>query len=212
MGTKHVAKLAALTSLLLASVTAWADPIFDVSLDTSSISGTVGQVVFELVDGDGVVDNSVALSGFSFGGGAIAGAADYLGTSGVTGDLSGSIAMDDSGGLAVFTQPLTFGSSLMFAMTATNNFLSLGSPDAFSMALLTSDFSACYSDDQNSCALLQLDLTGEPLTVASFTLNGAMAQSLPAPVVTVPEPASLLLLASGIAILLPFGRRTTGCA
>ena len=48
----------------LAAPTAWADPTFNVSLNTSSISGTTGQVVFELIDGDGVVDNSLSLANF----------------------------------------------------------------------------------------------------------------------------------------------------
>jgi hypothetical protein len=176
-----------------------ADATFDVSLDTSAISGTDGQVVFELIDGDGTVENFVSLSSFDLGGGAIGAPADYLGSSGVSGDLSGTIAMDDSGASAFFTQLVNFGTSLVFRLSTTN---APGvTPDAFSMALYTPDFSACYSDDSIGCTLLRLDLVGGTLSPASFALNGASAQELPAPVVTlasVPEPASLLLLAAGL--------------
>jgi len=194
--------MTSLAGLLFWTVAATADPTFNVSLDTSSILGTTGQVVFELIDGDGVVDNSVLLSSFAFGGGSVAAPADYQGTTGVNGDLSGSVSMNDSAPLALFTQLLTFGSSLSFQITATNNFSGGGSPDGFSMGLYTPDFSACYSDDQVGCLLLQLDIAGGTLSASSFTLNGASAEGLPAPIVTLvgtlPEPASLLLLIIGI--------------
>lgn len=199
MQTGQTLKGTLLAGLLLVAPTAWADPTFNVSLNTSSISGTTGQVVFELIDGDGVVNNSLSLANFDFGGGSIAGAPDYVGTSGVSGDLSSSISMDDSGGFAAFTQPLTFGASFSFQLTTTNNFSGSPAPDAFSMALCAPDFSACFSDDQASGLLLQLDLTGGTLSPASFTVNGASAQGLPAPVVTfattAPEPSTGLLFA-----------------
>jgi hypothetical protein len=202
MEAKCVLKGAVVASLFFAAATARADAMFSVSLDTSSVAGMTEQVVFELIDGDGVIDNSVLLAAFGLGGGTIAGAADYFGTTGVSGDLGSSVSTNDSGGFAVLAQLVTFGSSFSFQLTASNNFLGSGSPDAFSMALYTPDFRACYSDDQVSCVLLQLDLTGGTLSPASFVLNGASAAGLPAPVVTfgntVPEPASLFLLAIGL--------------
>ena len=198
MKRHYIAAIVFAASMLGASG-ACADATFDVSLDTSAISGADGQVVFELIDGDGVVDNSLSLSSFDLGGGAIGAPADYLGSSGVSGDLSGTIAMDDSGGSAFFTQLVSFGTSLVFRLSTTN--VPGGTPDAFSMALYTPDFSACYSDDQIGCTLLQVDLVGGTLSPASFALNGASAQDLPAPVVTLasaPEPASLLLLVAGL--------------
>jgi hypothetical protein len=214
MQMKPCIKAAFLMSLLLATASAGAYQTFSVSLDTSSISSTTEEVVFELVDGDGVVDNSLLLSKFTFGGGMVAGAADYLGTTGVTGDLSSSISMDDSGALALFAQPLIFGSSLTFMVTASNTFSGSGAPDALSMALYTPDLSACLSDDQTSCVLLQLDLTGGTLRPASFILNAASAQQLPAPVVTVgtvPEPASIVLLATAIMSVVTLrGRKAKG--
>jgi hypothetical protein len=201
MKRHYALQMITVAGLLLAMSGARADPTFEVSLDTSAISGTSEQLVFEFVDGDGSVNNSVSLSDFTLGGGAAAAPADYMGSTGVSGDVASGITMDDSGGTALFTQLVTFGSSLMFRLNTTNVFSGSGAPDALSMAVYTSNFSACYSDDQIGCTLLELDLTGNALAPSSFTLHGASAQGLPAPVVTLatPEPASLLLLAAGFA-------------
>jgi PEP-CTERM motif len=62
----------------------------------------------------------------------------------------------------------------------------------------------CHSDDAVAGDLLELKLTDNLLSPSSFILNGASAQSLPAPVITTasttttPEPASVLLLAFGL--------------
>ena len=186
----------------LAAASARADS-FDVTLNTSSLSGT--QVLaFLLTDGDGVVDNSATLSGFTFGGGAAQGTPDYLGSTGVSGDLTSGIAMDDTSlATSIFTQDFTPGSSLSFLLNITNNFAG-GTPDTFAMEICNSTLTTCYSDDTSTGAMLVLNLLGGTLAPSSFILNGAMDQDLPAPVVTegssgnVPEPSSLLLLAAAL--------------
>jgi hypothetical protein len=169
MKRHYALQMITVAGLLLAMSGARADPTFEVSLDTSAISGTSEQLVFEFVDGDGSVNNSVSLSDFTLGGGAAAAPADYMGSTGVSGDVASGITMDDSGGTALFTQLVTFGSSLMFRLNTTNVFSGSGAPDALSMAVYTSNFSACYSDDQIGCTLLELDLTGNALAPSSFT-------------------------------------------
>ena len=195
----QIIALAVLAATLTAA-TARADS-FNVSLDTSALSGT--QVLaFGFTDGDGVVNNSAAMSAFNFGGGSAVGLPEYLGT-GVSGDLTSGIAMDDSGFSALFAQQFNVGSALSFSLNISNIFGG-GTPDALAMYLCDVGLSSCYSNDSSSGAMLVLNLTGGTLSPSSFILNGADDQGLPAPVVTisetsVPEPSSSLLLAMGLA-------------
>ena len=193
---------------LIAAGQAKADD-FDVTLNTSSLTGP--QILaFGFVDGDGSVNNSVTLSNFSFNGGNAVGPANYLGTTGVSGDLGSSITLNDSGLTALFTETFNPGASLSFLLGTTNNFAGT-TPDALAMYVCDTSLN-CYSDDP-STAMLQLDLTGNPLTPSSFSLSGATDQGLPAPVVTIPgttmttpEPGTVFLVGSSL-ILAAVGRR-----
>jgi hypothetical protein len=178
---------------------------FTVTLDTSPLSGP--QILaFGLTDGDGTADNTITLSGFGFGGGgAIAGTEDCtlgggLSGLGCSGDLTGGVSLSDVDFLTFFLQQFTAGASLSFTLSTTNNFAS-GFPDQFAMYVCDPSFSTCYSDDLSQ-AMLQLDLTGQPLSPSSFVLNAATDQTLRAPVVTgvpaVPEPGLLVLMSAAM--------------
>ena len=214
MRVNRMFQIIALASLavVLAAASARADGgIVNVTLNTSSLSGTQ-TIIFGITDGDGVADNNVALSDFNLGGGSAQGSATYSG-SGISGDLSSVIALDDSGFSALFEQQVNVGSSLSFVLSTTDNFAG-GTPDAFAMYLCDSTVSTCYSDDALSGAMLILNLTGGTVTPSSFILNGASDQNLPAPVVTgvnAPEPTSVLLLGFGLASLCLMNcRRSSG--
>jgi PEP-CTERM motif-containing protein len=170
---------------------------FNISLNTSPLSGAQ-LIVFGLTDGDGVANNTITLAAFDFGGGSALGSPDLLGTTGATGSLTTGIAMNDTSFQALFSQEFNPGSSLSFLLTTTNNIAGV-TPDAFAMSVCSTTLTTCYSDDAATGALLVLNLLGGTLSPSSFTLNGASAQSLQPPLVAAtPEPATLLLLGTGL--------------
>jgi len=193
---KLISNLFAGLLLLSAASGALADS-FSVEINTTPLSGTQ-TIAFSLTDGDGIADNLIQLTNFSFGGGSPLGGPTYQG-SGVSGDLANGIKLTDSDFLELFSQQFKAGSSLSFTLNTTDAFAG-GSPDGFLMYLCDATFSACYSDDPVTDSLLFLSLTGDPLTTKDFVLNGAAAQGLNAPMVaSIPEPRlSLIVLAIGL--------------
>ena len=209
---KPVATIATWTAALLLVAAAARAASFRVTLDTSPLSGPQ-TIAFALTNFNGA-SNTVALADFSFGGGSeIAGSEDctFGGTFsglGCSGDLASGVTLEDLDPTAAFfTQLFNPGLSLSFVLTSTNS-SGGGVPDQFAMALCDGGLTTCYSDDASG-ALLLLDLNGGSLSVPNFVTFGASLQNLDAPLVTpvvdttqVPEPATVLLLASGAATAL----------
>lgn len=222
MNMKRIFPVIAATVLVSLLVPAGRADSFDVSLNTSALSGTTQVLAFGLTNNDGVADNTISLTGFNFGtgGSAVSGTQDctlggFLSGAGCGGNLTSGVTLTDSATEAFFDEAFTVGSSLSFAMTTTNAFAG-GIPDGFAMYLCNATLSSCYSDDSSTTAMLVLGLAGTPLTPSSFTLNAATAQGLPAPVVTAatgsggttaPEPPAVLLLGLGVLALAFWSRK-----
>ena len=160
------------------------------TLDTSPLVGT-HVLGFVLVDNN-AGSNTVTVSDFNFGGGAAVAFTDecFPGSPGCTGDLSGAVTLSDSDFLVTFSQQFVAGSGLSFVVNATNGYLG-GIPDNFGMFICDSGFTIC------SEAMLSIDLGG------SFASTGAPELGLDAPNVTtgltpVPEPATMILLGTGL--------------
>ena len=180
-----------------------------VTIDTSPLSG-IQTIGFGLTNSDGSA-NTVSLSAFDFGGGsAVSGSQDctfggLFSGAGCSGDLTSGVTLEDVDVAALFTQQFEAGSTLSFLLTSTNNY-SGPVPDQFAFYLCDATISACFSDDESG-AMLLLDLVGGPLTPSSFVRFGAAGAGLDAPTVTeapvsvpVPEPGTLLLLAGGLSV------------
>ncbi|HEX5229016.1 MAG TPA: NF038129 family PEP-CTERM protein [Bryobacteraceae bacterium] len=191
---------------------AWADAIYNVSLDTSNLIGnTAGpfSLDFQFNDGSGTNDgnNTVTLSNFAFGAGGPTGSAVTNGS--VSGDLTSSVTLTDSDFFNEFTQTFTPGSTLVFTIDLTTNVDAGGVPDEFTFAILDStDAEIPTLGPFDTVLLADIDSSSPALFgYASDPSRGTAATgdtlAFDAPVVTspVPEPSVLWMSASGLAIL-----------
>lgn len=166
---------------------------------------------FQLNDGSGTNDgnNTASLSSFSFGaGGGPSGSASLIG--GASGDLSSTVTIKDKSFLNDFTQGFTAGSSLSFTLNLTTNVDAGSVPDEFTFAILDSTGSELPTKSPlnvfslvNITSKLQVQTFGSdpsrpPVAGGSPIDTGAPTATL----VNVPEPASFMLLAVGLFLLL----------
>lgn len=192
--------LGALLVVLLSQATARADTI---SVDTSSLQGSPPgsfQLAFILLDasisGDG--NNTAMLSDFAFGGGS----AGSILTSGggVSGDFTSGLTFTDTNpsGFNFIASGFTPGSVLSFSLSMTANLDSKINPmsglpgDQFLFFILDSTGNPIPSTDS---------VTPDAFAIATVTPSGLSVQQFSIPAeTTVPEPSSILLLGSGMAL------------
>jgi hypothetical protein len=190
---------------------AWANAIVNVTVNTSGLLAQPGsEVVFVLTDGSGANDanNLVMLTDVSLGGGT-AGAIDALNTQGgATGDLGSGVTLTDSSFLNLFGQSFTAGTSLSFVLNLTTNVDAGGTPDQFALMLVDPSGTLLPSSDPFG-SLLSVNLDSANPLFQNFNpdLVAVTPAETPAPV---PEPASLLLLGSGLASMSAWRRRSRG--
>jgi hypothetical protein len=163
------------------------------------------QIDLQLTDGSGTGDANytATVTGFNFGGGALLGTPTNTG--GVTGSLSSTVTLVDSGFFNNFQQSFTAGSTLSFMVDLTTNLDAGGTPDAFTFAILDSLGNNISTSDPGG-SLLTVNLDSAKPTVTTFAGTGNYASV--SATVTTPEPGTLTLLGTGITGgLMALGRR-----
>ena len=178
--------------LIFAPVLARADQIFDVSLNTSSISGSTLTLSFQLTDGSGTSDanNTVTVSGLNFGaGGSSSGTANLAG--GATGNSTAGFVLTDSNFFNAVEQQFVAGSMLSFRFDLTSNSDAI-TPDEFAFSI-----EEIATTDPGG-ALVVADIGGTPQTFTSSSPYQALGAAQVTPATPAPEPSSLLLLGCGL--------------
>jgi hypothetical protein len=188
--------------LLIFHTAAAASAVFNVTVDSTVLSGSPGVLVFDLIDG-GPPDNSVILSALVSDG--TQGATSTAG--GVTG--SGPWLFTDAGGSFFNELQIPFnpmGSSLSFSFTTSDNPPDPSSfADSFSFFILNTDLTTplITTDDPtgaNSVFLYSFGQGEQGLLVYTADQDDFSIAVIPQPSV-VPEPGTLALLVGGIVAL-----------
>ncbi len=193
---------------LFCAVSAMAGPItYDVTVDTSSIPGTMGSLDFNFNPGS-LVTQFAQLQILSFtSDGSLAGDCP-CGTGDVTGQLPSTLTFDNGTGFNDYFDDFTYGSTISFAVSLYGPALS--SPDGMSTSGSTFAFSM-FSD--SAIPVLTSDTTdGFAFTIdvnldGSTTVNNFSTQTTVTPATgqppggTVPEPGNLILAGCALVCL-----------
>jgi hypothetical protein len=179
-----------------------------VTVNTTSFVGSTNpfEVFFSLTDGSGSGDgnNTVTLSGFSFGSGGSAGAVDTGNTSNAAGDLASGVTMNDANFSDSFAAFFTPGSSLSFTIADAFTSLDSPTPDMLSFALVDNGALLTTNDPSLNDNLLTLTLDSASGTTAVYTDQNA-SDSVGTPTVgspvSAPEPHAWMLLIAGLGLL-----------
>ncbi len=187
---------------------ALASPItYDVTVDTSSLNGTTGSLDFNFNPGP-LVTQPADLQILNFTGGSFQNCAaniqGFCATGDVTGTLPGTLTFDNGTGFNDYFDGFTYGNALSFdvslygpALSAPNGTATSGSTFAFSM----------FSDAAGTLPALTSNLAeGFAVTIdvnldGSTTPTNFSSETTLAPVGTIPEPGSIALVGSAVALL-----------
>jgi MYXO-CTERM domain-containing protein len=196
---------------------ALADITYDVTVDTSSISGTAGSLDFNFNPGPLVTQTADAqILSFASDGLLVSCAANIQGfcpTGDVSGTLPGTVTLDNGTGFNDYFDNFTFGSTLSFAVDLYGP--AVDSPDGVSTSGSTFALSM-FSDAAGTIPALTTDTTdGFAATIdvnldGSTTVNNYSTETgivIATPVTATPEPSGLGPAATLLVLLACFGWR-----
>lgn len=201
--------------------TAIADAIYNVTLNTSSLVGDPAgpfYVYGAFTDGSGIGDanNTVTLSNFTFGGGSALGSPFVFG--GASGSLETGVTITDSSFFSFFAEQFAPGLQLSFSLDLTLNDDSGGTPDRFSFFLLDSSQVPLPTLAPSGDYFFGADIysTGPIFdaygsdTSRSLSVGGPVSIPVPtiASVSSVPEPSTIYLLGSALAMMVALRHRS----
>lgn len=182
-----------------ASLSVWGMAL-NVSIDSTGLAGTSAFLAFDVIDGDGVIDNTVQINGFL---------ADTtfdsslaLLTGDATGSLNTSVTLGDAGGFNELLQPIILGNTMQFQLQLSDLFESGALvPDSFSFFILDEITGLPLfptTDLTGADALFAIDMNGQGGNLSVYAATGSSANWTVSPGRgTVPEPGTFPLLLIG---------------
>jgi hypothetical protein len=171
----------------------------DVTVNTSSLSGTSGSLYFDLVSGGSGVFNSSTISSFSTDG--------LLGSTAPVGDAFGTLpgqVMLDTGSSTILNemgQNITYGNLFSFHLSLTENGPGVdGTPDSFSLFVVDAAGDLVpTTEPAGSKALFIFNIDGTSTgNLNIYTLPDDSQPWQVTPVTAVPVPSAIWLLVTGL--------------
>jgi hypothetical protein len=168
---------------------------FQINIDTNLLTGNQGQLIFDFIDGDGDINNSIRIEDFNTDG--------SLEPATITGDISGTlpgeVIIKDTDFFTELLQPISLSTTIDFGLNFTEHFSGGSFPDSFAFFLFDeSGISSLLStsDPTGNDALFVLDITNAGLELQNFSPT-VSAQAIP-------EPNTLLIFGLGLMLFFTF--------
>jgi hypothetical protein len=176
--------------------------IYDVAINTSSITGTAGSLDFNFNPGP-LLTQAASLQILNFSSDGSLKASPTL-TGDVSGALAATVTVDNGTPFNDYFQGFTFGSTLSFQVSLFGPALS--SPDGLSTSGSTFAFSM-FSDAAGTKPVLTTDTANGFAFLANVNLDGTTTAISFVPTAAAPEPSSLRLFGAAIVLAVVVLRR-----
>ena len=192
-----------LATLLLLAHSAWAGPLYLVTMDTTSVQNKLGAIDLQFAQGGTSDLATVTITNFVTSG-SLTGSPTTAG-----GYVSGSLVsppliMDNSGIFNDYLHPMTFGTSISFQVQFDLSLVTANDDSAFLVGLLDREgfpWSSFLSYDSNGYQGNISFNAAHEFTVTVQNNQEVTIRALDQPTESTPEPASLLLAPLGLAFL-----------